>query len=178
MRRALAAVALTACGYHPVHGGAPVPASERCDVVLARSDVPDAVVADEVLAGAREELARAGALGGPARCRVEVLRIDEASEGVAAVRGPSENGEEGRLLPTSRATRVGVVARADWAKTADPDAPGERDTADVRVFETVSVAPDARNATFRHTDALRAAARRLGRRLGTRLLGRPAPSDE
>ncbi len=175
MRFALAALVFAACGYHSVHG--PRDAAARCDVVLSRSAVPDGVVADEVVAGVREELARAGALGGSARCRVEVLRVDEASEGIAAVRGPAEGAPEGTLLPASRATRVGVVGRAEWAAGAG-DAPALHDTADVRVYETVAVAGEARGAAFRHTDALRAAARRLGHRLGLRLLGRPAPTDE
>lgn len=176
MRRAALALVLAGCGYHALNG--PRDASARCDVELARSLVPDAALADEVVAGVREELARAGALGGPARCRVEVLRIDEASAAVAAVRGPAEGGGEGALLPSSRATRVGVVGRAEWASGPGPGASVLHDTADVRAFETVAVATDARAATFRHADALRAAGRRLGRRLAQRLLGRPAPNDE
>lgn len=164
------ALSAPACGYHAVHGARAE--AERCEVVLARSHVPDVVVADEVLAGAREELSRHGALGGSARCRIEVLRIDEASEGIGAVRGPADEGAS--LVPAARATRVGVVARADWEAGGSVG----RDTADVRAFETVAVAGDARAATFRHADALRAAARRLGRRLALRLLGLPAPTEE
>jgi hypothetical protein len=176
-RTALAlALATTAygCGYRAVHGGAPRSPDERCEVALARSGVPDAVVADEVLVGVREELARHGALGGAARCRVEVLRVDEASEGIGVVSSGPTGAPGATLVPSSRATRVGVLARADWALGESVT----RDTADVRVFETVAVASDARAAAFQHTDALRAAARRVGQRLGRRLLGLPAPSDE
>lgn len=171
----LASAASVACGYHAVHGGGPRPPEERCEVELAHAAVPDAVVVDEVLAGVREELARHGALGGSARCRVEVLRVDESSEGIDLVRGPAEGAAEGPRVPASRATRVGVVARAAWT-AAGRDV--VRDTADVRALETVAVAGDARAATFRHADALRAAARRLGQRLGRRLVGLPAPSED
>ncbi|MBX3197488.1 MAG: hypothetical protein KF894_04975 [Labilithrix sp.] len=174
MRRPALALALAAslagCGYRAVHGGA---AAERFTVVLASSSVPDAVASDDVVAGVRDELARSGALArgeGYPRCEVEVLRADEASEGIAATANA-----DGVALPDARATRVGVVARA-WIVRAK-DGPRERDTGDVRAVETVAVAPDARGATFRHTDALRAASRRVGRKMGTRLLGVPSSSD-
>ncbi|HEY8078808.1 MAG TPA: hypothetical protein VIF62_31970 [Labilithrix sp.] len=170
MKRALFALLLAACGYRPVAGAS----GERLHVVLSSTNVPDAVATDEVVAGVRDELARAGALepgDGYPRCEIEVLRADEASEGVAAV--PNQ---DGKLLPTSRATRVGVLARG-WIVRAN-GGPRERDTGDLRAMETVAVAADARAATFSHDDALRAAGRRAGRRLATRLLGLPAASDE
>ncbi|MBX3188998.1 MAG: hypothetical protein KF819_18400 [Labilithrix sp.] len=162
---------LSSCGYAPVHGGAP---RERLHVVLAESKVPDAVASDEVLAGAREELARLGALApgeGFPRFEIEVLRADEASEGIAAAPNP-----EGRLLPESRATRVAVVARA-WIVRA-PKGGHERDTGDLRAAETVAVAVDARAATFRQSDALRAAGRRLGQKLAARVMGLPAATED
>ena len=165
-----AGVVIGACGYRPVHSGA---ASERFTVVLASTNLPDAVASDEVVAGVRDELARTGALAGGEsypRCEIEVLRADEASEGISA----TPNGE-GVLLPEARATRVGVVARA-WI-VRSKDGPRERDTGDMRAIETVAVAPDARAATFRHSDALRAASRRLGRRMGTRILGLPSAGE-
>lgn len=167
----LLALALAACGYAPVHGGA---AAEHLHVHLSESKVPDAVASDEVLAGAREELARMGALApgdGYPRVAIEVLRADEASEGVAAT--PNA---EGRLLPQSRATRVGLVAHA-WLIRA-PGGERERDTGDVRAFETVAIAADARSATFRHSDALRVSGRRVGKRLALRIMGLPSASDE
>jgi hypothetical protein len=142
--------------------------------VLSESKVPDAVASDEVLAGLREELARTGSLAsgeGYPRCEVEILRMDEASEGIAAAPGG-----DGRLVPQSRATRVGLLARA-WVLRA-PGGERERDTGDVRAFETVAIAPDARAATFRHSDALRAAGRHVGKRLASRIMGLPAPNDE
>jgi hypothetical protein len=164
------ALALAGCGYRPVHGGV---AQERFAVVLASSSVPDAVAADEVVSGVRDELARFGALEtGEAypRCEVEVLRADEASEGIGAARNDANV-----LVPEARATQVGLVARA-WIVRAK-DGPRERDTGDVRSMELVSVAPDARAAAFRHDDALRAAGRRVGRKMGTRILGLPASSE-
>ena len=165
------ALLLAACGYQPVHEAR---GDEKLAVVLATSSVPDAAASDEVVVGVREQLAKFGALAagdGYPRCEIEVLRADEASEGISAV----EDGSGG-LVPSARATRVGIVARA-WIVRAK-DAPRERDTGDVRALETVSVAPDARSATFRHSDALKSAGRRVGRRLGTRILGLPAASDD
>jgi hypothetical protein len=171
MRRALAVLVLGACGYTPI---ASAPSSDKIHVVLASSNVPDAVASDEVLAGVRDELAKAGALApgdGYPRCEVEVLRADEASEGIAAT--PNA---DGRLEPTSRATRVGVLARA-WL-VRSKDAPRERDTGDVRAMDTIAVTRDARAASFQQTDAVRASARRVGHRLGQRVLGLPSASDE
>lgn len=173
MRRALAALlamSLASCGYRPVYGGA---SADRFVVVLSSSNVADAVASDEVVAGVRDEFARARALAGGEgypRCEVEVLRADEASDGIAAT-----TNQEGVLIPAARATRVGVVARA-WI-VRSKDGPRERDTGDVRAMETVAVAPDARASTFRHADALRATGRRAGRRLGARILGLPTSSD-
>lgn len=169
----LAALALASpsCGYVPLRSGA---VDEHLHVVLAESKIPDASATDEVLAGVREELARAGTLAsgsGFPRCEIEVLREDEASEGITATPDAT-----GRLVPGSRATRVGLVARA-WVLRA-PGAERERDTGDVRAFETVSVALDARASSFRHSDALRAAGRRVGHRLGSRILGLPSGVDE
>lgn len=164
----VALVALgAACGYQPVHEAR---GDEKLSVVLATSNVPDAAVSDEVVVGVREELAKNGALASSSdaypRCEIEVLRADEASEGIAAVDGQ----------PAARATRVGIVARA-WI-VRRKDGPRERDTGDVRALETVAVAGDARTATFRHADALKAAGRRAGKRLASRVMGLPAASDD
>jgi hypothetical protein len=164
-------LAMASCGYQPVHGGA---SAEHLSVVLSESKVPDAVASDEVLAGLREELARTGALTSGAsypRCEVEILRLDEAAEGIAAAPGA-----DGQLTPQARGTRVGLVARAWVLKAAGGER--ERDTGDVRAFETVAIAGDARGATFRHSDAMRAAARRLGRRLASRIMGFPSPNED
>ena len=169
---ALALTQSSCAGYQPVHGGGA--GGEHLSVVLSESKVPDAVASDEVLTGVREELARSGALASGAaypRCEVEILRLDEAAEGIAA-----QPGEGGRLVPQARATRVGLVARA-WVLEA-PGAERRRDTGDVRAFETVAIATDARGASFRHSDALRAAGRRLGRRLASRIMGLPSANED
>ncbi|MCL2779514.1 MAG: hypothetical protein FWD73_16100 [Polyangiaceae bacterium] len=163
---------LSACGYRPLYGGAA--AGEKYAVVLASSKIPDAIAADEVLAGVREEFARRGALAagdGFPHCEVEVLRADEDSDAIAAV--PNA---DGRLIPMSRATRVSIVARA-WV-VWNPQSPIERDTGDMRAFETVATAADVRAAVFQHDDARRAAGRRVGRILGARILGLPAVSED
>jgi hypothetical protein len=149
-------------------------------VKLVRSAVPDAVASDDVASGAREELAREGALeagDGWPRMEIEVLRADEASEGIAAGATGPQTG------PVARATDVALVARA-WIVVA-PDAPPQSDTGDLRAEETVTVdtssqteAPDPRASVFHRADALRAAARRLGRQLARRVLGFPAASEE
>jgi hypothetical protein len=145
-------------------------------VKVVRSLLPDAVAADEVASGVREELARAGALEageGYPRVEIEVLRGDESSEGVAAVAG----------APVARGTGVAVVARA-WVATAEGEAP-RSDTGDVRAEESIGVdegaagtGPDPRASFFHHADAARAAARRVGRKLAARLLGQPSASEE
>lgn len=168
----VASALVASCGYGPVHGGSGT--KEPLHVVLAESKIPDAAASDEVVAGVRESLARGGHLApgdGYPRCEVEILRADEASEGIAA--SPDSTGG---FSPRSRATRVGIVARAWILRTKGGER--ERDTGDVRAFETVTVAADARGATFRHSDALRAAGRRVGSRLAARIMGLPASSDE
>ncbi len=168
MKRALLALALMSCGYRSVYAD-----REKLGVTLSSSSVPDAIASDEVLAGAREELSRYGALGSGTsypRFEIEVLRADEASEGVAAVDGP------GRLVPQSRATRVGLLVRG-WIRRG-PDRPLERDTGDLRALETIAVAPSSPAAAFSYDDALRTAGRRAGKRLADRILGLPAPTEE
>jgi hypothetical protein len=159
------------CGYRPLYGEAE---GERLHVTLSRSLVADSVATDEVLSGIREELAREGALAageGYPRVEVEVLRADESSEGIAAVAGQ----------PRARGTEVGLVARA-WLVRAK-DAPKERDTGDVRAMDAVTIDTregklDPRADALHHDDALRAVARRVGKRLAMRLLGHPVAVDE
>jgi len=165
------------CGYRAVYGErAPV----RLHVKLMRTLVPDAVASDEVAAGVREQLARAGALEGGEgypRVEIEVLRADESSEGIAARPGPPGRGSS----PAARATDIGIAARA-WIVRAEGALP-ESDTGDLRAEETIAVdeaasGPDPRASAFHATDALRAAARQLGRRLAYKVTGEPAASDE
>ena len=158
------------CGYRAVHAGE---APGRLHVVVVRSAVADAIAADEVASGVREELAREGALEageGYPRVEIEVLRTDEESEGIRATGAG----------PRARGTGVGVVARA-WVSQAAGVEP-ERDTGDVEARETIALdmnagQADARANLFHHADATRAAARRLGHLLAERILGRPVASD-
>jgi len=163
----------SACGYQSVFAAGP---QGKLHVKVVRSLMADAVAADEVASGVREELARAGALEageGYPRVEIEVLRGDEASEGVAA----------GASGPVARGTGVAVVARA-WV-VAGADAPPQGDTGDMRAEESIAVdqtaglgGPDPRTSGFHHADASRAAARRLGRKLGAKLLGQPSASED
>lgn len=146
----------------------------RLHVKLVRTLVPDVTASDEVASGVREELAGAGALeageGWP-RAEIEVLRADEASEGIAV----------GAAGPVVRGTDVGLVARA-WIAPA-PDALPQRDTGDMRAVGLVAVdelvgALDPRARGFHYADALRAAARRLGHKLARKLIGHPATSED
>jgi hypothetical protein len=170
------AIALAGCGYRPVYGGAG--ASVRLHVKLVRTLVADTLASDEVAAGVREELAREGFLeagDGYPRAEIEVLRADTSSEGIAAASG----------APSARATDFAIVARA-WVVAAPGGSP-EDDTGDLRgeqVAAIDAVGPaspptlDPRATVFHDADALRAAARRLGRVLARRLLGEPAAGDE
>lgn len=167
-----AALVLAGCGYRPLYSGEN--AAPRFHVTLARSVIADAVATDEVVSGVRATLAREGALAagsGYPRVEIEVLRADERSEGVAAVGGATG-------VPRARATEVGVIARA-WLVRSQ-GGPHEGDTGDVRAFDVVTTAGSEQLGaeSLRHDDALHAVARRVGERLGMRVLGHPVARDE
>jgi hypothetical protein len=153
---------------------------EHLHVKIVRVAVADAVAPDEVASGVREELARAGALeGGESypRIEIEVLRADETSEGIAAgSAGQGPRAINGTAGPVARGTDVAVVARAWIAR--GPDAQPEADTGDMRAEETIATDQTARGSSFHHADAVRAAARRLGHQLATRIMGLPAASED
>lgn len=191
---ALLGVSGGACGYQPLYapdassgagGAGGAGAAPKLHVVLARSVVSDAVASDEVVSGAREELAREGALAageGYPRLEIEVLRVDEASDAIGAARSAAG----GALAPRARGTEVGIVARA-WVVFAAGAEP-LRDTGDVRALDLAGADDPAgaaaspvsgdRRDFFRHEDVLRAAARRVGIRLAQRVLGHPVALDE
>jgi hypothetical protein len=180
--------AAAGCGYHAVYGGE----AERLRVVLVRSLVPDAVACDEVVSGVREELAREGALApgdGYPRVEVEVLRADEASEGVAApsaalggsASNPGANEVPMQAGPRARATEVGLVARACLVRARGGEC--ERDTGDVRAMDlgasdVTAGVPDVVSDAFHHRDLARDVGKRLGERLARHILGEPTASDE
>ena len=174
-----AALLLGGCGYHAVYGSE---GSERLHVVLARAVVADAVAADEVVSGVREELARSGSLAAGdsyPRVEIEVTRLDEASDAIRAEGAPDAQ------APAARATEVGIVARAWLARSVD--GPRERETGDVRVLvatratqagEATATASAAAVDALRYGDALHAAGRRAGVRIARRILGEPAPEED
>ena len=168
---AIVVSAVGGCGYHAVYANEASGEGAKLHVKLVRSLVPDAVAADEVVSGLRDELAQSGALAageGYPRVEVEVLRLDESSEGIAAPRGASG--------PVARGTQVAVVARA-WIASA-ADAPVVHDTGDMRVLDAIAVGQSAVSDSFQHADATRAAARRMGHKLALKVLGHPANSEE
>ena len=168
MRSIVVAVALTmgACGYQPLYA---TPAGEAFHVHLAKSQVSSILVAEEVVRGARDALAKEGALApgeGYPRLEIEVLRADETSEGVMTT-GPA---------PRARATELGVVVRA-WV-TRRPGATPEQATGDVRA-EDLAATPlgDPAREVWQREDTLRAVARRLGTRIALRALGHPLVTE-
>jgi hypothetical protein len=125
----------------------------------------------EAVAGVREALSEEGLLrGGQAypRVELEVLRVDRAAAGITAV-----GAEPALRSPVARGLRVRVVGRARIALGPDRSV---QDTGDL--FGEVtreSVGPGDEAAL--DLDATQLAARRLGRTIGRRLLGQPAPSE-
>jgi hypothetical protein len=159
---------LSACGYAPLYPSSG--AGTKLHVVLVRSLVPDAAASDEVASGAREQLARDGALApgdGYPRVEIEVLREDETSDAIAAPNGVN--------APVARGLDVALVARA-WV-VASPDSPREHDTGDMRAADLVAPQATARTELVSQLDASRAVARRVGRRLALKVLGHPAASE-
>jgi len=155
-----------ACGYQPLYA---TPGGEAYHVHLSKNLTASALVADEVLRGAREELAKEGALAsgdGYPRLEIEVLRADETSEGIIATNAP-----EGQI-PKARASELGVVVRAFVTRRSGGAT--ELDTGDLREA-LLSGAPlgDSVRETWQREDALRAAARRLGGRAALKVLGHP-----
>jgi hypothetical protein len=154
------------CGYRAVY---PQGDAARLHVRLLRTLVADAVVGDEVLAGAREELAIAGAFAdgqGFPSMTIEVLREDESALGITAANG----------RPVARASGLGVRARAWIACGADAPPVGEtgdlsaEDVVGVSRNETLDGRLDPAPVAFADADASRAAARRLGHTLALKLL--------
>jgi hypothetical protein len=155
-----------ACGYQPLYATS---SGEAFHVHLARSKVASILVAEEVVRGARDALAKEGALApgeGYPRLEIEVLRADETSEGIMQTETPKG------AVPLARATDLAIVARAWITRRAGGSM--ELDTGDVRA-EDVAGAPlgDATREVWEREDALRAIAHRLGGRIALRILGHP-----
>ena len=163
------ALALGGCGYH-LAGQTPDPLGPfSVESGAVRVPYLEAVGAAEE--GARAELSRLGALAPPAeassRVVIEVLAVDEAPEGIAAVEGPAG------AYPLSRGTTVSVTGRATLRRGQDI----LRDTGDVRATETLARAADVALSLAARREAVRRAAHVLGERLGRRLLGYPEPGE-
>jgi hypothetical protein len=171
-RLALLGCAVLSCGYRPVYGEV---GTERLHVRLVGASVPDPLVADDVVAGAREELALAGALEGGdgyPRIEIEVLRSVDEGTAIAAVPG----GALARASTHSVSARAWVVAASGAAKARDT---GDLSARDEVAMDTPTGSAVALRATaFHDSDALRAAARRLGRKLALRVLGHPASTED
>jgi hypothetical protein len=180
MSRVIALLMVAACGYQPLYA---TPSGEAFHVHLAGSKVSSSLVAEEVVRGARDVLAKEGALApgdGYPRLEIEVLRADETSEGIMQTESlPNAGGSTSSgtaqaptAVPRARATDVALVARA-WI-TRRAGASMELDTGDVRA-EDLAGAPlgDATRELWQREDTLRAIAHRLGGRIALRILGHP-----
>ena len=176
-RGALAALlvllATSGCGYHLVHDPhGPHDPAGPFTITSGPAHTPDAALAAAAEEGARAELSRAGELapaaGGAALAEIEIelVRVEETSEGVALA-SPD--------LPLARATRVTVIGRARVHR-ATAAAP-ERDTGEVRASEAVARIASAGQALIARDEGGRTAARRLGEILVRRLLGFPEPGE-
>lgn len=159
------------CGYHAAYGNdANVPAFS---VVAAPFTTPELEVVQSVLAGARGELSRAGALAPGStypELVVEVLRVDEVASGIRAT--PTTGGAS----PLAASSSVGVVVRG-WVVEA-PGASPTRDTGDVRCVETVAQGDDPSRSSYAAEEGERAAGRRAGEIVTRRALGFAEPSVE
>jgi len=159
------------CGYQAAYGG--TRPEGRLSVAAAAPKVAYAEVVAAAIAGARDELSRAGVLSpgnGYPRLVVEVVRVDEWPRGISALR----SGAADRLLPLARASTVAVVGRA-WVIEAEGRAP-IRDTGDVRRSDTYASEPAATADAVQFSTAASSAGRKVGRALARRVLGEPSPS--
>lgn len=178
MKRAVFALFLASgCGYHALYAN---PAGERLHVALVRVAIADGAAGEEVARGAREELARQGALAGGdgyPRLEIEVTGSAETSEGIeVTAAGRAAGATTMEQTPAARGITTSLVARA-WI-VARAGAERERDTGDLRVENLDEAsAKDPVASGFVAEDAGRAAARRLGRKLGARAIGDPVVSE-
>lgn len=166
---AFLAVALTACGYRPLRSS--LRGSPKIRVASSRAVVAGnahAWLAEELATGARGELAKLGALAGEDtatdRLRLEVVRLDELSEGVAVPTLPTF--EDGK--PRARGVRIRLLARgviegvsASW------------ETSDIEATELVATSSDALGWDAARGAASRGLARRAGAMIAREVLGIP-----
>ncbi len=164
----LGALALAlGCGYRPLRTG--LAGHPQIQVLSGETQVPagaGADVAEELASGARAELSRYGALGAEfreggapvERLRLEIVRLDDASEGIAV--------SEGR--PHARGIRLRVIARGVVTGAKDT-----WETADVEATEMVSASSDPLAWDAARKAAARFASRRAGAMVAREVLGVP-----
>jgi hypothetical protein len=162
---AMAAAAAVSCGYQPLRSG--LRGHPKIVVTAAHASAPggaQAQIEDEAATGARLELARYGALASGSessdRLRVEIVRVDERSEGIAA--GPGSD------TPHARGIRVRLLARGVFE-----GASGAFETSDVEGSELVASPVDAASWEGARAAAARRAARLAGARVAHEVLGLP-----
>jgi hypothetical protein len=154
--------AIMGCGYRPLRSG--LHGSPRIRVASATAAVAGnawSSLAEEIATGARSELAKWGALAtddATDRLKLEVVRLDELSEGVAVV--------EGR--PRARGVRVRLIARGVIEGQG-----GAWETADVEATELVATSNDALAWDAARGAAARGLARRAGAMVAREVLGIP-----
>ena len=158
------AVTIGGCGYKPLRAG--LEGKPRIRVVHAMTHAPggaDADVVAETEQGARGELSRFGALadgdgGDVDRLEIEVVRVDERSEGAMVVDG----------RPRARGVVLRVTARGDV------EGHGARfTTPDVDATEVVATPGDVLGFEGARTAAVRTAARKAGAMIAREVLGVP-----
>ncbi|MCC6217761.1 MAG: hypothetical protein IT376_23080 [Polyangiaceae bacterium] len=157
----LGAWALAGCGYRPI-----APPDGGLSVAGAAPRVARPGVVEAALAGSRDELAAQGALSSAPypRMVVELLRVDELSEGIRVAAG----------RPLARGSRVTVTGRA-WVLESH-GGPPRWDTGDMSRAALQAAGPDATSDTRLHDAAAREAGRQLGRALARRVLGDAEPA--
>ncbi len=155
------------CGYRSAFSRSP--SEVRLSVVAAPFATPHAEAAAESLNGARDELAREGALGSAPfpRLVIEVIRVDELPAGIAMNPGQPA---------LARGAQVGVTAHG-WLEERY-GGPHVCDTGDVRRVETVAQTADSLGSSLSAVDAIRSAARAAGRGIALRALGVAEPAME
>lgn len=160
---AMAAAAIS-CGYQPLRSG--LRGHPKIRVTTAHASAPggpQAQIEDEAATGARLELARYGALASGSessdRVRIEIVRVDERSEGIAASSDTTSH---------ARGIRVRLLARGVFEGAA-----GTYETADVEGSELVASPGDAASWEGARAAAARRAARLAGARVAHEVLGLP-----
>jgi hypothetical protein len=156
------AATVISCGYRPLRSG--LRGNPKIRVTGAHANTPggaQAQIEEEAATGARVELARYGALGDGSnddRLRIEIVRLDERSEGISAT----------FERPHARGVRVRLLARGVFEGAA-----GAFETADVEGSELVATPASAEGWDGARAAAARRAARLAGARIAHEVLGLP-----